>query len=488
MKRAITLILLAAICTGTIACGETSAPAADDTTASEADTTAAETSIYDVIPQKDFGGEEFKIYSYASSQSYNDAEYLTAEQTGEVIDDAVYKRNVLTEERLNIKLSYTAVDSEYDARDKYNNSMLAGDAMCDIFVHKGGYLSVFMAAGTILPWDDVPGIDLDQPWYPKFANDVITLGNRNYGFLSDAWATSITMAWTVAFNKRLADEWKIENPYDIVRAGDWTVDKMISMTKDIWKDVNGDNQADAGDVYGFYTDKWATLDAFMVSHGIVSIGKDKDDFPEVLFYSDRLVESFEKVYELYWENPGTYVDTTTPYVYQETGFAAGLGLFSPMMINDLIAPKMRAMEDDYGVLPYPKMDENQEDYRTYLLTRTGVFMLPVTIADDKLDKLGYIVETLSAYSHQYLRPAIYDVSLGGKAVRDEESLEMLDFIMARRGFDFSQITENENKYPFAAYKTYRNLIGAKNNGITTYYESNKTAAEENLQAFREYVE
>ena len=226
----------------------------------------------------------------------------------------------------------------------------------------------------------------------------------------------------------------------------------------------------------------------MVSHGIVSIGKDKDDFPEVLFYSDRLVESFEKVYELYWENPGTYVDTTTPYVYQETGFAAGLGLFSPMMINDLIAPKMRAMEDDYGVLPYPKMDENQEDYRTYLLTRTGVFMLPVTITDDKLDKLGYIVETLSAYSHQYLRPAIYDVSLGGKAVRDEESLEMLDFIMARRGFDFSQITENENKYPFAAYKTYRNLIGAKNYGITTYYESNKTAAEENLQAFREYVE
>ena len=59
MKRAITLLLLAAICTGTIACGETSAPAADDTTASEADTTAAETSIYDVIPQKDFGGEEF---------------------------------------------------------------------------------------------------------------------------------------------------------------------------------------------------------------------------------------------------------------------------------------------------------------------------------------------------------------------------------------------------------------------------------------------
>jgi hypothetical protein len=91
------------------------------------------------------------------------------------------------------------------------------------------------------------------------------------------------------------------------------------------------------------------------------------------------VESFEKVYELYWENPGTYVDTTTAYAYQEKGFAAGLGLFS-------------------------------------------------------------------------------------------------------------QITENEDKYPFAAYKTYRDMIGAKNNGITTYYESNKAIAEEYVASFREYVE
>lgn len=264
---------------------------------------------------------------------------------------------------------------------------------------------------------------------------------------------------------------------------------MFSLTKDVWHDVNGDNKADAGDVYGFYTDKWATLDAFMVSHGIVSIGKDKDDFPEVQFYSERLVESFDKVYSLYWENPGTYVDTTNdPYKYQELGFAAGLGLFSPMMINDLIAPKMRAMVDDYGVLPYPKVDESQEEYRTYLLTRTGIFMLPITITNDKLDKLGHIVETLSAYSHQHLRPAIYDVSLGGKAVRNEESLEMLDFIMSCRAFDFSQITENESKYPLAAFKTYRALIGAKNNGITTYYESNKAIAEEYVASFREYVE
>lgn len=224
MKRAIALLLLAAICTGTIACGGTVTPESADTTASADQTTAVETSIYDAIPEKDFGGEEFKIYSYASSQSYNDAEYLTAEQTGEVIDDAVYMRNTLTEERLNIKLSYTAVDPEGDAKNKYNNSMLAGDAMCDIFVHKGGYLSAFMAAGTILPWNDVEGINLEKPWYVQFANDVITLGNNIYGILSDAWATSITMAWTVAFNKRLADEWKIEDPTksSAPASGRWT--------------------------------------------------------------------------------------------------------------------------------------------------------------------------------------------------------------------------------------------------------------------------
>lgn len=487
MKRHISILLLASMLLSFVACADSDTGLQDTTQNSNNDTSAAETDLYDAIPKKDYNGEEIRIYSYNTSGSYHESEFMIAEQTGDTIDDAIYKRNILTEERLNIHLNYFGEDNENEARTKFISSMLAGDDFCDILVHKAAHFSAFLTSETILPWNDINGIDLSQPWYVHFINDCITIGNQQYGILSDAWATSLTMAYTIAFNKRLADDWKIDDPYQLVRDGNWTMDTMISLTKDIWRDINGDNIRDAGDEYGFYTNSQTTLDCFIVAHNIESIGKDENDLPIVNFYSDKLVKSFEKVYELYWENSGTFTDKNWDG-YIETGFVSGLGLFSPMRIDHFISNKLREMEDDYGILPYPKLDENQSEYRTYLLSRPGVAMVPITISDDKLDMIGYTLETLSAYSYHYLRPAIYDVTLSGKSVRDEESLEMLDLIMDSRCFDFSQFVEFEGKYPLNPQKTYRDMLGNKNDAITTYYESNKNIAEEYVNSLREMFE
>ena len=355
------------------------------------------------------------------------------------------------------------------------------------FIHKGGYFGAFFTAGTLIPWNGVEGLNTDMPWYVESANETVKIGDYQYALFGDVSKTNITMCWTTVFNKRLVDDYNLDDPYQIVRDGDWTMDKLMNLTKDIWKDLNGNGERDEDDLFVFYSDSYETIDAFMISHGINATSKDSDDFPITDFYSERLVKSFEKVYELYWNNAGTYVDTVEPYTYR-FDFADGKAVFSPMLIDYIIGAELRSMTDDYGILPFPKLDDEQENYSTYLLSRTGIAMLPADITSDKLDKVGYVLDALNAYSYKYLRPAIYDVSLSTKGARDEQSLEMLEIIMANRHYDFACFTEIGGNYPFVPAIAYRTLLSKKDVNITSYYESNKTIADSYFDSYRELVE
>lgn len=325
------------------------------------------------------------------------------------------------------------------------------------------------------------GINLNNPWYVQSANESISIGGIQYAIFSDACKTNITMCWTTVFNKDLVDDWNITNLYSLVKSGDWTMDKLIALTKDVYSDLNGDNVSDANDLYGYYTDSFATLDAFMISHGVQAVSKAKDDIPVLNFYSENLIRSFGKVYDLYWNNSATYVVTDKAYTYIKS-FSDGHAMFSPMLI-DYMLTDLRTMKDDYGILPYPKLDKEQNNYYTYLLSRPGMFMLPATVSNEKLGKVGYVVEALNAYSYKFLRPAIYDEALIGKGTRDEESFEMLDLIMNTRTYDFSGFNETAGgigDFPFNPAKTYRSLLSKKNINITSYYEANKVAGNEYL--------
>ena len=489
MKKFISLALLSAILLSTFACGGEAAP--DETTAFSSDdttTAAKETTIYDSLPESDLNGMEIKIFGYgAAGYNYVDSEAFEAEQTGEPIDDAIYQRNIDTENRLGVKLVWDHSFAENDSMSTYTQSMLAGDDLCDIFVTKAVFGGQVITGGTALPWNDVKGIDLDKPWYVQAANEQIKLGKNQYGILSDACSTNITMCWIWVFNKRLINEWKVEDPYEIVRSGDWTMDKAYSITKGIYRDLNGNNEHDADDLYGLYTDAFASIDAFMVSHGIHSLGRDENNYPTLDFYSERLVTSFEKINDLYWNNEGAYVDTAKPYNYR-VQFANGQSAFSPMLLNYLIDTDLRSMNDDYGILPYPKLDETQEDYYTHMLGRTGTFFLPITITDEKKEVVGNVVECLSAYSYKLLRPAIYDVSLTGKGVRDDDSLEMLNLIMDSRTYDFSMFLERSFSFMFSPMNAFRNNLAKKDTNITSFYDSNKASVESFLDDLVEKVQ
>ena len=58
--------------------------------------------------------------------------------------------------------------------------------------------------------------------------------------------------------------------------------------------------------------------------------------------------------------------------------------------------QLRAMNDDFGILPYPKYDENQKQYHSTSLDEFSLFVLPIDVKDKEMSAI--ITEALCAES------------------------------------------------------------------------------------------
>ena len=95
--------------------------------------------------------------------------------------------------------------------------------------------------------------------------------------------------------------------------------------------------------------------------------------------------------------------------------------------------KLRDMETDYGIVPYPKYDAQQEKYYSTATDIFSLMLFPSTVSD--LDFVGCVTEAMCAVSSAKVIPAYYDIALKDKYNRDVQSAEMLDIIRDSLIFD-----------------------------------------------------
>jgi hypothetical protein len=96
------------------------------------------------------------------------------------------------------------------------------------------------------------------------------------------------------------------------------------------------------------------------------------------------------------------------------------------------------MEDDYGIVPLPKLDSAQPAYVSYG-NPWGPAGIAVPNYCDNPERTGLIMETAAYLSYESIRPAMYDIIIQQKVARDEASQQMLDIIYSNFYFDLNVI-------------------------------------------------
>lgn len=469
MKKVISLLLLTSILLGTLACGSESAP--DETTASGGETTtSAETTkpmtlkeqrlaVDDELPDKTFGGD-FNILIDTFAQSG----FMSDELNGDVINDAVYNRNKAIEERFGVKLNYVA-DEWGTVKSVLQNSVTAGDDEFQLADHHALDANNWVLNDLIVNWYDVPYVNFDKPWWSDTNVNDLTYDGVNFLAVGDYSLTTIGRTYAIYFDKVRAEEYRMPDLYEIVREGKWTIDKLSELTKDIYTDTNGNGNRDFEDFYGYSTATSSNIGAYLFSFGCKII-----DDGKIVLDVGKTADIIAKLISVTQVNDGTFYDKdyknsagNIHYAGAEK-MAQGTTVFASAMIESGIVYLREA--NDYGILPYPKWDEAQEDYITIIDGGFTMMAIPKSVQD--LEKSGIIAEALCAESYKNVIPDYYDVAIKTKGTRDDESIEMIDFIMSKRVCDFGYVYDHWKGFGFCI----EGLVRENNPNFASYYASN----------------
>lgn len=478
MKKLCIFIVVLAVFAGFISCSQntddenqknTATDAADEKTGEEAADYLD--SIKPDIPGADFGGYEFRVLTNDNCTHtipLHTRDIIAEQETGEPINDAVYKRNAEIEEKFNIKIKNIALGTDYTPANTLKNAVSAGDDAYDLMVTYAPGAAQSAAAGHLLNWNTIPYIDMSKPWWFQSAVENLSVGNKIFLSLSDLSISTMHYVYMVYFNKDLQKDFNVENLYELVRSGKWTFDKISEVTKGITLDLNGDGMMNDDDRYGAII-SYAALN-FFYAGGNTLTQKDENNYPYLNIATERAVNTFEKAYDICHADYVRFAPEWANENEMRDMFKSGQAFLYFHSLSKI--DSLRDMETDFGVLPYPKLDEAQKKYSSYIDLHNPLMGVPATVND--LERIGAVIEDLSYLSRKYLVPAYYDTTLKTKFARDEDSVEMLDIIRDGVVFDFGCV------YDVSTAFVFQTQINAKKRDFVSAIEKITNSAQKNL--------
>ncbi len=452
-KKRTTCLLLAALMLSfplLTACGESeavtettpmeTAPVAETETEGETD----RSQVKDNLPADlDFGGLSMPIlYRGFASDTI---EVFAEELTGEPVSDAVYNRNIGVQERLNVVF-------EYLPRENHTAAGFPGDAKASIIAGSDDFSMVswnqcysvaLCLENLIMDLQNAPYLELEMPWWNKNYMDVLQIGTQKRFFLmGDVALNSLRVTAATFFNQKLYTDvfGDYNDLYETVLAGEWTIEKMKAMGEAGYQDVNGDGQMNIGDIFGIDATPVSNTDYFAYCAGFQVSARNEDGMPYLTLQNEQNYNILDTLNDLYWNSGnGFYIEKDENGAFNGTlfveQFSSDTILFMPLWFK--ICESLRDMESGYGVIPYPKYDESQENYRSLVHDTASLYFLPQTCGH--VEETCAVLEAMCAESYRTVTPAYYEVALKRQYARDDISANMIDLIHDTSMTDFGYV-------------------------------------------------
>ena len=484
------LTLLAVFC----ACADQPVETPDDTTPADQsspqettpptqETTADKYDIGDNLPELNYGGDTVTILSRGISWCKD--EVSVKEINGEHINDAIYERNLAVESRLGVEIEnvMTTSNSHYEATEMIRTQVNSATHDYDMMANSVYSSIMYTEEGLFQDLLQCDYLDLDQPWWAQGFNSAASIGDSQY-FVSGSIALSTyRFIFATFFNRNLFSANGIDLPYDAVNNGKWTLDYQYEISSNIYVDNNGDNQKNEGDTFGFITNaNMIGVDAYWSSCQLPILVKTEDNYLEYAMNVDRLETAVTKINHLIWDNPGALsIPHASADSEQDTIAQIFADSNAAMATLRLIAAEssfLRNMNDDYGIVPIPKLDEAQSEYYSYAHDVFTAYAVPVTVVDEELQQMGAVLEAMGAESHRTVLPAYYEITLKDKYCNDPESRDMLDKIISSFYIDPGVLY---TKKIDSVHQKMRTFVGGNINYVASTMKALSRTVPSNLQ-------
>lgn len=449
MKKRVLALLVAAILLQMVSCGQTTeqnteTDGAQNTTNVDVGETieTEDPTEKDDLPTdcKDYDGTDFTVMyrdRTGESVTWQTWDVYTEELNGERINDAVFERNLAILDRFGVTVQELQVTDRLNTAKKLIQS---GDDTFDLFQDHTQNQSQLVIQGYVLNLSDMDYIDFSKAWWDSTAIEGISIGDRIYFAIGDSQLNGKKSTWVVMFNKSLTANAGITGLYDTVKENDWTLDLFNTYGEQIAQDTDGDGQMTWGvDVFGIGLQDEVVL-PLLLGSGEKLIEIEADGSYTYNMADSHVVDAMEQIHGflnsgnhiLNCNSAGEYkenwVEFRNLFMSDKMGFFMG-----PLSAVTLVGGDMQS---DFGILPFPKLDPEQEGYySTFQYNNADAISVPKTCGDT--GRVGLITEAYQMYAHETIMPAYYEYTLTLRNARDTDSGEMLDIIFGSRNFDIS---------------------------------------------------
>ncbi len=415
-------------------------------TSSEVLSESGETQFLDNLPDNlDFNGETVVIHTRDDADCIR--EVFVEDQVTQ-LDQAVYRRNEVVQERLKVKIENYASrpwQKYTEALTELQASIQSADGAFDIVAGWSAHITSLGTTEFFLNLHDQDYLDFNQPWWNSYITEELTFGNTLVFATGDIALTVIGSSQCIVFNKKLQNDWEVEDLYRTVLDGEWTLDRMSELVKAHYYD-DGNSIRDEADSYGLSIGPTNDADAFLQASNIQMFSRDEEGIPYYNPESEKLSNLTMKLYDLLYKNEGTFIAAEDGSTLRDM-FMQDKALLHPTQFL-IIENYIYDMDSDYGILPFPKYDELQENYLTRVQDGVSLWCIPVDVKSSEASSAT--MEAMAAENYRSVSEVYYNVAMKNRYSRDDSDVasKIMDMIVDGRYFNFACVYNNRISRPW----------------------------------------
>lgn len=460
-----TLLLLAFVmllgsCTKEEPTGTTNTPPAGNEVATSA--------YQDEVVTVDMGHREFVMMSQETYNQYNF--FYGEDYTGDPINDTAYERISYIEGRYNVAFEYKEVPAPAEALE--NESASDKSAFDLLYPHPTTSMGKLLNNGLLTNLKTLEHLNLDRPWYAQSQvtnyekNGYLLLATSDYSIVGQGIGGIL---FNRDFYTNLGNETDL---YDMVYGGNWTLENMGNIIKNAGTDTAGTGEREG---YGFIMRQTAANGFATASGQNILVKNAEGDFALGFTTSmmsdiadavnDMLITGGENVLTKDIRSNAEFMASAEWELYKQ-----GKSLFITFDFGQLQS-LLRDLSFDIGFLPYPTMTSTT-DYR--IRCGGGFFAIPAKA--QSIEQSSIILESLSIYSYEYMRPEFFETILLGRLSENKADFDMLSYLQDHKYWDFGFTFDTKNVANYMLFNilfTYGDV-----RAVTTYWKGHKGEIEQ----------
>lgn len=448
IRRLLSLLLACILLVSAVSLAACSAPAesgdttADTTAPAEAESenpTNDRLNAKDNLPDGLHFGDTTLVLLTRTGDDDTKREFVAEKDDADVVSSAVFERNSLVEDRLGIQLEIIEGSDTRHGGSGINNllakTVSSGTAEYDLISNHMSQTTTSVLAGYLHNLNQFEYLDHDQPWWNSSYSEEVSVEGRQYLAVGELALSYTSGMYAMFYNKSLwAESHAPDELYELVKNNGWTLDALISYTADYNRDLNGDGRIDKEDICGLYFQKNSIMSDAMAGAAGVRFTNVADGEYDFVLNNERTLDFVDRMKLLLFENDGAIMEPDD-FTNSLKKLSEDTALFTVNMLGG--TTYLREMENDYGILPLPKLNADQAGYTGFVHNGFSVFGIPATVSDG--DRVTAFLEAMAAESYRRVTYAYYDTALKVQYARDPVAAEMLDIISAGIVFDFAYV-------------------------------------------------